>query len=165
LGIEQEAAEAFIDAYFQKYSGVQAFIARALEQAHRDGYVTTILGRQRRISGVRAKLGRMLNQPEREAVNTVIQGSAADLIKVAMVNLHRRLRREEMEAKMLLQIHDELVFEVPDAELPHMADMVVQEMTGAMQLDVPLKVEVAAGPNWLEVEPIPATASDAPVNP
>ena len=76
-----------------------------------------------------------------------------------MVNLHRRMSREGLQSKMLLQIHDELVFEVPETELPHMAGIVVQEMTGAMQLNVPLKVDVAAGPNWLEVEPIPATAS------
>jgi DNA polymerase-1 len=154
LGIGQEVAEAFIDAYFVKYRGVDAFIRQVLERASRDGCVTTILGRRRRIAGVRPNPGRSLNQSEREAVNTVLQGSAADLIKVAMINLYRRVTREQLQLRMLLQIHDELLFEVPNDELVAMAGTVSDEMTGAMKLKVPLKVDVAAGPNWLDVESV-----------
>jgi DNA polymerase-1 len=154
LGIGQEDAEAFIDAYFVKYRGVDAFIQQVLERANRDGCVTTILGRRRRIAGVRPNPGRSLNQSEREAVNTVLQGSAADLIKVAMINLYRRVTREQLQLRMLLQIHDELLFEVPNDELVAMAGTVSDEMTGAMKLKVPLKVDVAAGPNWLDVESV-----------
>jgi DNA polymerase-1 len=154
LGITQEEAEAFIDAYFAKYVGVDQFIRQVLERAHGDGHVTTILGRRRRIAGVRPNVGRWLNQSEREAVNSVLQGSAADLIKVAMINLHRRIARDKLQSRMLLQIHDELLFEVPDDELAAMAGIVSAEMTGAMQLKVPLKVDVAAGPNWLDVESV-----------
>ncbi len=162
LGISKEDAEAFIDSYFVKYRGVEAFIRQVLERASRDGYVTTILGRRRKIAGVRPKPGRWLNQPEREAVNTVVQGSAADLIKVAMVNLHRRIHREELRSRTILQIHDELLIEVPDDELHRMAVTVTEEMTGAIKLNVPLKVEVAAGPNWLDVETVEMPAIPVP---
>ena len=151
LGISQEEAEAFIADYFARYSGVEAFIRQLLANAHRNGYVTTILGRRRRILGVRATTSRNLNQSEREAINTVVQGSAADLIKVAMVHLSRRLREEQLESRMVLQIHDELVFEVLHEELDKVASLAVQEMTGAMSLTVPLSVDVAVGSNWLDV--------------
>jgi DNA polymerase-1 len=162
LGISQEEAEAFIDGYFAKYAGVDQFIRQVLERAHRDGFVTTILERRRRIAGVRPKVGRWLNQSEREAVNSVLQGSAADLIKVAMINLHRRIAREQIQSKMLLQIHDELLFEVPNDELAAMAVIVNDEMTGAMRLKVPLKVDVGVGPNWLDVEPVEPGRSQPP---
>jgi DNA polymerase-1 len=153
LGISREEAEAFIDAYFAKYSGVAAFIRDVLGRAYRDGFVTTILGRRRRIAGVRARPGRALNQPEREAVNTVVQGSAADLIKMAMLKLHRKILGESLRSKMLLQIHDELVFESPRDEIDRLASAVTEEMTGAIALNVPLKVDVSVGPNWLDAEP------------
>ncbi len=152
LGISQDDAEAFIAAYFAKYRGVEAFIGRVLDGAHRDGVVTTILGRRRRIAGVRPRRGRQLNQSEREAVNTVVQGSAADLIKMAMLNLHRRLAREPLRSRMLLQIHDELVLEVPADEQAHLVEVVRCEMTRALPLSVPLRVDVSIGPNWLDTE-------------
>jgi DNA polymerase-1 len=154
LGITREEAEAFIAAYFAKYQGVNAFIRSVLERAHRDGAVTTMLGRRRRIAGVRSKIGPYLNQPEREAVNTVVQGSAADLIKMAMVHLRDRMVRDRSASRMLLQIHDELVFEVPRPELVAFAGTVRSEMTSAIPLDVPLKVDLSAGPNWLDVQPL-----------
>ena len=94
------------------------------------------------------------NLAERTAVNTVIQGSAADLIKLAMVAIHRRLRKERLSAKMLLQIHDELIFEVPADQLHHLAELVTEEMVGAYTLNVPLKVDVKAGPNWAAAEEV-----------
>jgi DNA polymerase-1 len=115
--------------------------------------VGTILGRRREISGIRSYTTyQQRNQPEREAINMEIQGSAADLIKMAMLNIYRRLRREKRQARILLQIHDELVFEVPPAELQDVARLVEEEMTTALKLDVPLQVDLAAGPNWLDVE-------------
>jgi DNA polymerase-1 len=157
LGISNEEAEQFIDAYFARYPGVLKFQEQLLADARRDGFVTTVLGRRRMVSGIRPNSSyRQRNQAEREALNTVIQGSAADLIKQAMLNLHRRLAREQLPARMLLQIHDELVFEVPPATLQPLAAVVAHEMTQALPLQVPLKVDVSAGPNWLDVEPVAA---------
>ncbi len=154
LGITQVEAAAFIDAYFDEYSGVEAFMNRTLEGALRDGHVETILGRRRAINGIKNTTGRNLNLAERTAVNAVIQGSAADLIKRAMIAVDRRIRAEGLRARMLLQIHDELVFEAPDAEVAPLAALVVDAMTRAIAFDVPLQVDVAAGPNWLDVAPL-----------
>jgi DNA polymerase-1 len=152
LGIKQAEAAAFIDAYFQEYQGVDRFITRTLESAQASGRVETILGRRRPISGIKATTGRNRNLAERTAVNTVIQGSAADLIKRAMILVDRRLSQERLRARMLLQIHDELVFESPVEELPRLAVLVREEMTRALALSVPLKVDLAVGKNWLDVE-------------
>ena len=114
----------------------------------------TILGRRRAISGIRPRTSyKGRNQPEREAINMQIQGSAADLIKQAMIAIHRRLLREALAAKMLLQIHDELVFEVPPDELERLATLVTEEMSSVRRLAVPLKVDVKTGQNWAETEP------------
>src|SRR5690606_35764685 len=111
LGIDQAAAAKFIDEYFARYPGVESFMAQTLAECRATGYVKTILGRRRAIQGVRSDAGRQRNLPERTAINTVIQGSAADLIKRAMVAIYRRMKSERLAARMLLQIHDELVFE------------------------------------------------------
>ncbi len=153
LGISRDEAARFIDAYFARYPKVAAYKQNLLEQCRRNRYVSTILGRRREISGIRPdSTYQQRNQPEREAINMEIQGSAADLIKVAMLNIYRRLRRENYQARMLLQIHDELVFEVPPGELDAVARLVSEEMTTALRLEVPLKVDLAAGPNWLDVD-------------
>lgn len=154
LGIPQTEAAAFIDAYFEQYAGVDAFITRVLETALETGRVETILGRRRAINGIKNTGGRVRNLAERTAVNTVIQGSAADLIKRAMIALDSRLQTEGLKARMLLQIHDELVLECPDPELRDLEALVRHEMTTAMALEVPLKVDIAAGPNWLDVVPL-----------
>ncbi|MGE3821718.1 MAG: DNA polymerase I, partial [Isosphaeraceae bacterium] len=154
LGIPQAEAAAFIDAYFEQYSGVDAFITRVLESALATGRVETILGRRRAINGIKNTGGRNRNLAERTAVNTVIQGSAADLIKRAMIAVDARLRRERLQARLLLQIHDELVFECPAEETQRLGSLVREEMTQALALDVPLKVDLAAGPNWLDVTPL-----------
>ncbi|MFH1919491.1 MAG: DNA polymerase I [Planctomycetota bacterium] len=154
LGIDQQEAAEFIDAYFEGYPGIEKFLAQVLAECCEKGYVSTIFGRRRAIRGVRADAGRQRNLAERTAVNTVIQGSAADLIKQAMIAIHRRLRRERMPARMLLQIHDELIFEVPTAKLHDLARLVVEEMVGAESLNVPLKVDVKAGPNWADTKPL-----------
>jgi DNA polymerase-1 len=152
LNIEQEEAAKFIDAYFDRYSGVEKFLNRILEECLESGYVSTILGRRRAIRGIRRGVSRQRNLPERTAINTVIQGSAADLIKLAMIHIHRRLRREKHPAKMLLQIHDELVFEVPSHELDHLARLVADEMSGVMKLTVPLSVDLKSGDNWADCQ-------------
>jgi DNA polymerase-1 len=154
LGIPQEEAAVFIDSYFARYPGVEDFLTKILDQGSRNGYVSTILGRRRSISGIRSVPSRQRNLPERTAINTVIQGSAADLIKQAMIQIHCRLSTENFSSKMLLQIHDELVFEMPPEERDPLARLVTEEMTGALTLDVALKVDMAAGPNWLDVEPL-----------
>lgn len=153
LGITQTEAAAFIDAYFREYAGVDAFITRTLENALRLGYVETIRQRRRAINGIKTTTGRNRNPSERAAVNTVIQGSAADLIKQAMITLDQRLRAENFQSRMILQIHDELVFEGPMQEITRLAPLVNQVMTEAIELKVPLKVDIAIGPNWLDVEP------------
>jgi DNA polymerase-1 len=160
LGISQAEAAAFIEAYFLEYAGVDRFITKVLESAQAAGRVETILGRRRPINGIKSTTGRSRNLAERTAINTVIQGSAADLIKRAMILLEQSLRAQGFAARMLLQIHDELVFEAPDAELPRLAELVGQVMTSALDLKVPLKVDIAAGPNWLDVEPLHGPGSN-----
>jgi DNA polymerase-1 len=155
LGITQAEATAFIDAYFTKYAGVSDFIRRTLEHAQAQGRVETILGRRRAINGIKDPSSRSLNLAARTAVNTVIQGSAADLIKKAMIIVDGRLREGNLQARMLLQIHDELVFEAPDSELDALAGIVEHGMTTALPFDVPIKVDIATGPNWLDVVPRP----------
>ncbi len=162
LGISQEEAAKFIDGYFGTYRGVAQFMLRTLDECRRQGFVSTILGRRRAIQGVRPieklTLGtdhpshRPLNLPERTAVNSVIQGSAADLIKLAMIAIYRRLRDERLDAKMILQIHDELVFEASPQQIDPLAKLVREEMQNVMQLRVPLKVDVKSGDNWAECE-------------
>ena len=152
----QEGAN-FIDAYFKKYPLVQEYQENLLNACRAKGFVETILGRRRQIEGVRAVTSyKNRNQPEREAINMQIQGSAADLIKVAMLNIHRRMKAERVTARMLLQIHDELVFEVPPAEQAAMVRLVHDEMTQALadRLHVPLRVDMSAGANWHDTEEI-----------
>ncbi len=163
LGISQDDAAKFIDGYFATYRGVAEFMLRTLDECRCKGYVSTMLGRRRAIQGVRSgdklTLGTEhpsrspLNLPERTAVNSVIQGSAADLIKLAMIAIARRLRDENLNAKMILQIHDELVFEVSLQHIDTLAKLVRDEMQSVMKLRVPLKVDVKSGDNWAECEP------------
>jgi DNA polymerase-1 len=157
LGISRKEADTFIDEYFARFPRVLEYQQNLLAGCHRTGYVGTLLGRRRRFDrdAIRPHSsyhGR--NTAEREAINMEVQGSAADLMKLAMLGVYRRLNEGKFAAKMLLTVHDELVFEVPPAEVGAVAAMVREEMTGAMTLDVPLKVDVAAGPNWLEVEDV-----------
>ncbi len=156
LGIEQEEAAEFIDAYFARYAGVDEFLQKTLADCRQNGYVKTILGRRRTIHGVRDNAARgnsrMPNLPERTAINTVIQGSAADLIKLAMNHVYAALRRESLEARLLLQIHDELVLEAPPAEISQLVKLVDENMVSVYALRSPLKVDVKTGPNWAACE-------------
>ena len=154
LGIENSEAADFIDSYFRQYPGVEAFMLDTLRAAHRDRRVSTILGRHRNVTEVRdpesLKDKRQRNLAERIAINTVIQGSAADIIKVAMIAVLERLKTEEFQARLLLQIHDELVFEVAPEEVERLTVMVREEMMSAVVLSVPLKVDICVGDNWAQ---------------
>lgn len=154
LRISKEEAAAFIDAYFARYPGIDRFLLGVLQECRRQGFVRTILGRKRRISGVRENPTRQRNLPERTAINTVVQGSAADLIKLAMIRVRNALREAGLAARMILQVHDELVFECPADEVSPTAGIVRREMESVMKLNVPLKVDVGVGPNWNDMGPV-----------
>lgn len=148
LGISRKEAQEFIDHYFERYPAVLEYLETKKEEAREHQYVTTILGRRCAIPEINSKNGAFRSYAERNAINYPIQGSAADIIKVAMVNIDRRLREAKLQARMLLQVHDELVFEVPEAELEQVRELVRSEMEHAVPLDLPLKVDIGVGKNW-----------------
>ena len=152
LGIETREAKQFIDAYFEKYKGVRLFIDRTLEQARRDGSVATLFGRIRPMPDINGKNATLRGFAERTAVNTPLQGTAADLIKIAMIRIDTALRDRQLQSRMTLQVHDELVFEVPEAELDIMKSLVREEMENVHPLAVPLLVEIGTGPNWRDLD-------------
>ena len=145
-------AKIFIERYFGRYPRIREFLDECVRHARRHGYVKTILGRRRAISDILSRNQTARNAAERFAVNTVVQGSAADLIKVAMIRIEKRIREERRPARMLLQVHDELVFESPTSAAAEEAAMIREEMAQAIPLDVPVKVDVAWGRNWLDME-------------
>ena len=152
IGIDTKEAKLFIDAYFEKYSGVREFIDRTLDQARRDQKVSTLFGRVRPIPDIHSKNFNLRGFAERTAVNTPLQGTAADLIKLAMIRIDAELRERKLRSRMLLQVHDELVFEVPEQEVDTIKQVVVQQMEQVHELKVPLKVDVGIGPNWRDLE-------------
>jgi len=151
LAISQEEATQYILNYFATYPGVQDYMRDTVERARRDGYVTTLLNRRRYLPDLGNPNPRVREFAERTAINTPIQGTAADLMKVAMLHVGSALRREGLRARTTLQVHDELMFECPKPELDALAALVVESMTNAMALEVPLRVEVEYGPNWKEL--------------
>lgn len=150
LKIPQGEAKRYIENYFRKYPAIRRYMDGVIESARKCGYVTTILGRRRSLPDLNAKNAAIRNFAERNAVNTPMQGSAADLIKMAMIRIHKRLETERFAAKMILQVHDELVFESPENESAALSAMVKEEMEGVYQLSVPLVVDVKTGKNWDE---------------
>lgn len=152
LGIDQKEAKRFIEAYFERYAGVRIFIDSTLEQARRDGFVRNLFGRKRPIPDLLSKNPNLRGFAERTAVNTPLQGTAADLIKVAMLRLDREIRDRGLNTKMLLQVHDELVLEAPEAEVEIVKSLVKECMEGAHALSVPLEVEVSVGRNWRDMQ-------------
>ncbi len=152
LEIPRDEAQAYIDAYLARFPYVQDFIARTIEQAARDGYVTTLFGRRRPVPEIRASNRQTRGLGERLAVNSVMQGTAADIIKVAMVAIQRRLREEGRSARLVLQVHDELLVEAPEVEVGPVKDLLRGEMVGAFELDPPLAVDVGAGADWNEAK-------------
>jgi len=150
LGISRREAQGYIDRYFTRIPGVKRYINNTIEEARRNQYVRTILGRIRYLRNINSKSPSVRQSEERMAVNTPIQGSAADIIKLAMINISRRLKNSNI--KMLLQVHDELVFEVPDDEVGSASALIKGEMEGVIRLDVPLVADVSAGRNWAEAK-------------
>ncbi|MCH7818218.1 MAG: DNA polymerase I [Candidatus Marinimicrobia bacterium] len=148
LGISMEDAAKTIDEYFNRFPGLNDFIVNTIAKAREDKYVTTILGRKRYLNEIDSSNFNLRQGAERIAVNTQLQGSAADMIKIAMIRIDKRIRDENLKAMMILQVHDELVFEVPQEELEVLQELVAAEMVGAMELKVPVKVEVGIGKDW-----------------
>ena len=152
LGIETGEAKSFIEAYFEKYRGVRSFIDRTLEEARREQKVRTLFGRVRPIPDILSRNANLRGFAERTAVNTPLQGTAADLIKLAMIRIDDAIRQRGLESRMTLQVHDELVFEVPDSEIEEMKTLVREQMEKVHPLEVPLVVEIGIGPSWRDLE-------------
>jgi DNA polymerase-1 len=152
LGIEPSEAKLYINAYFERYSGVRAFIDRTLDEARREGKVKTLFGRVRPIPDINSKNANLRGFAERTAVNTPLQGTAADLIKIAMIRIDAALREQRLKSRMTLQVHDELVFEVPEAEIEAMRTLVREQMEKVHPLIVPLLVEIGVGANWRDLQ-------------
>jgi DNA polymerase-1 len=150
LGIATAEAQETIDAYFQRYQGVRRFIEQTIESARTEGFVRTLLGRRRYLPDLGSRNRTLRQAAERMAVNTVIQGTQADLIKKAMLEVDEGLRGDWPGARMILQVHDELVFEVPERDAPAIAQRIGSWMRDVLPLGVPLAVEVGQGRNWRE---------------
>jgi DNA polymerase-1 len=150
LDISIDEAEKFMLDYFATYPRIQDFMRQTIADASERGYVTTMMGRIRYMPQIKSSNRQLREFAERTSINTPIQGSAADLIKKAMIDIHRALLEQNLLSRMILQVHDELVFEVPQAEVDTMTQLVKLKMEHAYKLDVPLKVDVGLGANWLE---------------
>lgn len=152
LKIKKTEAARYIETYFRKHAGIKKFIDGTIEQAKKDGYVCTMLGRKRPLPDINNPNMSLRNFAERTAINTPVQGTAADIIKVAMINIQERLRSKDLKSKMIIQVHDELVFEVPDDEVAEVTKLVDSEMVNAVKLNVPVKVHIGAGESWAEAK-------------
>jgi DNA polymerase-1 len=150
LGISPKQAGEFIQHYFETHSGVKAYLDQTVEQARKQGFVTTMLGRKRSIPDINSSNASVRQGAERIATNTPLQGTAADLIKIAMIRIYDQFEKRRLKSRMVLQIHDELLFEAPSDEFETVQKLVCHEMEHAMQLDVPLKVDIGWGKNWAE---------------
>jgi DNA polymerase-1 len=151
LNIKRTEAKEIIDNYFREYAGLKRYMEQTVEFARTNGYVETLLGRRRQLRDIDSRNGMMRSMSERIAINTPIQGTAADLIKVAMINIRDAMRAGGFKASMILQVHDELVFDVPKDELERLKPIVFDKMTTAIPgLTVPILVEMGTGQNWLE---------------
>jgi DNA polymerase-1 len=150
--LSREEAGKFIRAYFEKYPGIRKYLDDTKEKARKEGYVQTLLGRRRYIPDINSANRQVREGAERMAINMPVQGTSADIIKVAMINLFHIMEKRKLKSKMLLQVHDELVFEVPDDEMDAMRRLVPEVMDSAVKLDVPLKVDTKVGKNWGEMK-------------
>jgi DNA polymerase-1 len=150
LGSDPKIAQAYIDEYFKKYPKVQTYIENSLEEARQKGYVTTLLHRRRYFPDIQSPTTAIRQASERMAINSPLQGTAADIIKVAMIHIQNRIEELGLLIKMVMQVHDELVFEVPEEELQRALPMIQNEMETVMELSVPLKVSIHSGKNWAE---------------
>lgn len=165
LGIPRDEARDFIERYFARYAGVQRYLKEVVAEARERGYVRTLFGRIRHLPDIRSRIFHRRSFAERTAMNTPIQGTAADIIKAAMVGVHGRLRAEGWRARLLLQVHDELILEVPEEELAPVARMVTEVMAGTVRLRVPLVVDAKAGRDWYEMSPLALGSTAGPEQP
>jgi DNA polymerase-1 len=150
LEISQNEAREIIQRYFERFPKVKEYIRRTIDDARREGYVSTLLGRRRYLPDITSRNQAVRGNAERQAINMPIQGTSADMIKLAMINIHRNMSEHQLRSTMLLQVHDELVFEVPASEKEVLTELVVNGMRNALQLSVPINVEVGVGRNWLD---------------
>jgi DNA polymerase-1 len=150
LSIPRGEAKELIDGYFTTFPGVRTYMDKSIEVAREQGWVETLLGRKRYLADINSHNAIVRGYAERNAINAPIQGTAADIIKIAMVNIHKRFIAENIQSQMILQVHDELNFNVLNSELELVKRIVQEEMEGAIQLKVPLKVDMGVGENWLE---------------
>ena len=150
IGVFQNEAKAYMDSYFAKYHGVREYMKRIVEQAKHDGYVTTLFGRRRELPELKASNFNVRSFGERVALNMPIQGTAADIIKAAMVHVARRMKAEGLQARLLLQVHDELIVECPEQEAEHVRALLVEEMEHVAAYSVPLDVDAKIGASWAE---------------
>ena len=150
LKISRTEAREIIDTYFEKYPAVKAYMDRSIEKARENGYAETIMGRRRILKDINSKNATVRGFAERNAINAPVQGSAADLIKLAMIRIHEAMKKQKLESRMILQVHDELVFEAKESELEALKELVKDKMENALSLKVPMKVEAGIGKNWLE---------------
>lgn len=148
LGISQRDAQDYIDAYLLRYRGVKEYMERVIEEARENGYVRTLFGRIRYLPELKNSDNTIRQLGERAAMNTPIQGTAADIIKIAMINIFKRIKKENLCSRIIMQIHDELVLEVKEDEVESVEGIVKEEMEGAVRLSVPLKVSIGKGKNW-----------------
>ena len=152
LGITRKEAQTFIDTYFEKYPGVKQYMSDIVREAKDKGYVETLFHRRRFLKDINSRNFNLRSFAERTAMNTPIQGSAADIIKVAMIQMDRRLKAENLKTKMLLQVHDELIFEAPEEEIAILEKLVPEVMESAVKLNVPLKVDSSYGDSWYDAK-------------
>ena len=152
IGISRKQAKAFIDGYFDQYPKVHDYMDAMVKKAREDGYVETLFHRRRYLPQIHSRNFNLRKFAERTAMNTPIQGSAADIIKVAMIRMQKALDEAGLQAKMLLQVHDELIFEAPEEEIVQLSELVPKVMDSAVHLDVPLKVESHYGPTWFDAK-------------
>ena len=152
IGVPTSEAKEYMDRYFEKYSGVRAYMAQIVEQAKRDGYVSTILGRRRWLPELKSSNHNLRAFGERVALNMPIQGTAADIMKLAMIHVRDRLLAEGLEGRLVLQVHDELIVECPEAEAENVKALLTEEMESVMDLAVPLTAEAHAGRTWAEAK-------------
>jgi DNA polymerase-1 len=154
LDVPISQAQDFIDKYFLRYPKVRQFLDGEIQKARDLGYVATLFGRRRYLPDINNRNMGLRQFAERQAINAPMQGTAADMIKIAMVKISRRLAKEKLTSTMIMTVHDELVFDVPQEEVQIMVPLVRQEMEGAMDLAVPMKVSAKIGPNWLDMKAV-----------
>jgi len=152
LGIAQKEAAQFINSYFARYRGVKKYLDDVLVETRKTGVAKTLFGRIRPIPEITSPQLQMRNFAERTALNSPLQGTAADLIKMAMISIAARLKKERLAARMILQVHDELLFELPEKEKGKLEKLVKEEMEGVYELAVPMVVELGTGPNWRDID-------------